>query len=127
MNIISNATSLMSDVLTARAERVAATPGSEEEVQPKGYIELHLDDPEDRIEISRMAQEMQKLEEMRKTAPRIDWENRTYQGQKIPDSWHKEPTPEMIAGEQPYAVWTNVLSGERKYVEQALPERESYS
>lgn len=124
MNIISNAATLMTNVLSARAERIAATPGSEEEVQPKGYIELHLDDPEDRIEISRIAQEMQKLEEMRKTAPRIDWENRTFMGQKIPDTWHKEPTPEMIAGEQPYVISTGLISGERKYIEQALPERE---
>lgn len=124
MNIISNAATLMTNVLSARAERIAATPGSEEEVQPKGYIELHLDDPEDRIEISRIAQEMQKLEEMRKTAPVTDWENRTYRGQKIPDTWHKEPTPEMISGEQPYSVGIGLLTGERIYKEQALPERE---
>lgn len=117
MNIISNATSLMSNVLSARAERIASDPDSQEELVPTPAYVTARDTQEN-------AEYMAKLQKMREEAPRIDWENRTYKGKKIPDTWHKEPTPEMFSGEQPYSDPSFALSGEKVYINESLPERE---
>jgi hypothetical protein len=92
---------LMNNVLQSRAKRIAATPNSEEKVNPfaKGK-----NAPVDVVKISETAKDIQRLKEKYKDAPRIDWENRTMNGKKLPDNMYEKPTAEMLSGEQPYSV-----------------------
>jgi hypothetical protein len=121
MNILSSTSTLINNVLTARAERIAQDPGTEEVVDPR---QPQPSKPVDTVELSKQYEDMKKLEELQKTAPRINWENRTYDGKPIPDIYHQELTPEMISGEQAYSVITSWTTGEIVYMEEKLPQNE---
>jgi len=113
---------LMNNVLQSRAKRIAATPNSEEKVNPfaKGK-----NAPVDVVKISETAKEIQQLKEKYKDAPRIDWENRIMDGKKIPDNIYEKPTPEMLSGEQPYSVLSRWATGEVFYMKQPYNEKET--
>ena len=121
MDAITSDNVLMTSVLTARSKRIAATPGTEELVNP---LEENRRPAKDAVSISERAAELEKIHQMRKNAPRIDWENRTLGDKKISDNIHQELTPEMLSGEQPYSIGRMLLSGEIYYLEQDLPEQE---